>query len=70
MKKAMKTKQKTKKSASKRFKITKTGKVQFGHQMSSHKKIGKSKSRLRRQKEPAELTGKFAKKVKQMLAQA
>lgn len=70
MKKPMKTKQKTRKSAAKRFKITKTGKVQFSHQMSSHKKLGKSKSRIRRQKEPAELKGKFAKKVKRMLAAA
>lgn len=70
MKKTMKTKQKTRKSAAKRFKITKTGKVQFGHQMGSHKKLGKSKSRIRRQKEPAELKGAFAKKVKRMLGQA
>jgi large subunit ribosomal protein L35 len=61
---------KVRKSAAKRFKITKTGKVMFGHQYGSHKKLHKSKRRLRRQKEPAVLTGAFAKKMKQMLAAA
>ena len=65
-----KAKQKTRKSAAMRFKVTKTGKVMFGHQYSSHLKLHKSKKRLRRQKEPAVLTGEFAKKVKRMLAVA
>jgi ribosomal protein L35 len=65
-----KTKQKVRKSVSKRFKITKTGKVMFAHQMGSHKKLNKSKSRIRRQKEPAELKGKFAKKMKRLMAAA
>ena len=65
-----KTKQKVRKSAAKRFKVTKTGKVMFGHQYSSHLKLHKSKRRLRRQKEPAVLVGKFAKKVKRMLGVA
>lgn len=52
---------------SRRFKVTKTGKVMFSHQYSSHLKLHKSKSRLRRQKEPGEMTGKFAKKIKKML---
>lgn len=59
---------KTRKSAGKRFKITKTGKVMHRRQMSSHLKRKKSKSNLRRKKVPAELTGKFAKKVKLMLS--
>jgi ribosomal protein L35 len=63
-----KTKQKTRKSATMRFKVTKTGKVMFAHQYGSHKKLNKSKSRLRRQKEPGLLEGKFAKKIKRMLA--
>jgi large subunit ribosomal protein L35 len=63
-------KQRVRKSAAKRFKVTKTGKVMFEHQYGSHKKIHKSKSRLRRQKEPGVLTGEFAKKVKKMLALA
>ncbi|HSX08981.1 MAG TPA: bL35 family ribosomal protein [Candidatus Saccharimonadales bacterium] len=61
-------KKKVRKSAAKRFKVTKTGKVMFVHQYGSHKKLNKSKRRLRRQKEPAEMIGKFAKKIKRMLA--
>lgn len=63
-------KKKIKKSVSKRFKVTKTGKVMFEHQYQSHLKMNKSKSRIRRQKEPGVLTGKFAKKIKQMLGEA
>ena len=62
-------KKKIKKSVSKRFKVTKTGKVLFAHQYGSHKKLHKSKSRLRRQKEPGILKGTFAKKIKQMLGE-
>ncbi|RJQ25388.1 50S ribosomal protein L35 [Candidatus Parcubacteria bacterium] len=58
---------KIKKSISKRFKITKTGKVLFAHQYAGHLKLNKSKSRLRRQKEPGVLTGTFAKKIKKLL---
>lgn len=61
---------KTRKSADKRFKVTKTGKVMHGHQYGSHLKLHKSKRRLRRQKEPAVMTGEFAKKIKQMLGVA
>ena len=42
----------------------------FSHQYKSHLKLNKSKRRLRRQKEPGQLTGKFAKKIKQMLGEA
>lgn len=70
MKKVKKTKQKVRNSAEKRFKVTKTGKVMFGHQYGSHKKLNKSKRRLRRQKEPGVLLGKFAKKIKRMLGVA
>lgn len=65
-----KVKKKVRDSVSKRFKVTKTGKVMFGHQFGSHKKMNKSKSRIRRQKEPGQLKGKFAKKVKRMLGVA
>lgn len=65
-----KTKHKVRDSVAKRFKVTKTGKVMFEHQYGSHKKLNKSKSRIRRQKEPGELTGEFAKKVKRMLGVA
>jgi ribosomal protein L35 len=60
-------KKKIKKSVAKRFEVTKTGKVLFSHQYGSHKKLHKSKSRIRRQKETGVLKGKFAQKVKQML---
>jgi len=53
----------------KRFKVTKNGKVMFSHQYKSHLKINKSGSRLRRQKEPGVLKGKFAHKIKQMLGE-
>ena len=65
-----KQKKKVRQSAAKRFKVTKTGKVMYGHQFGSHLKLNKSKRRLRRQKEPGVLKGEFAKKVKQMLALA
>ena len=62
-------KKKIKKSIAKKFKVTKKGKVLFKHQYGSHKKLHKSKSRIRRQKEPAVLKGKFAKKIKKMLGE-
>ncbi len=62
-------KKKIKKSVSKRFKVTKTGKVMFVHQYGSHKKLSKSKSRIRRQKEPGQLKGRFAKKMKKLLGE-
>lgn len=55
---------------SKRFKVSKTGKVLFAHQYGSHKKLLKSKRRIRRQKETGILEGEFAKKIKQMLGAA
>ena len=58
------SKKKINKAASKRFKITKTGKVMFVHQYGSHKKLHKSKRRIRRQKEPGQLHGAFAFKIK------
>lgn len=60
-------KKKIKRSVSRRFKITKTGKVMFSHQYGGHLKINKSSSRKRRIKEPGELSPVFAKKIKQML---
>jgi ribosomal protein L35 len=66
----MKQKKKIKKSVGKRFKVTKSGKVMFSHQYKGHLKINKSGSRLRRQKEPGILKGRFARKVKQMLGKA
>jgi ribosomal protein L35 len=60
-------KKKIKRSISRRFEVTKTGKVLFSHQYGSHKKLTKSRSRIRRQKEIGILTGTFAKKIKQAL---
>lgn len=62
-------KKKIKKSVSKRFKVTKSGKVLFSHQYKSHLKAGKSKRRQRRQKEPGIIRGTFAKKIKKMLGE-
>lgn len=61
-------KQKTRKSAAKRFRLTKTGKVLRGRQHSSHLKRKKSKSQKRRTKRLTELKGKFKSKIKRMLA--
>lgn len=66
----MKQKKRIKNSVGKRFKVTKNGKVMFSHQYKSHLKINKSGSRLRRQKEPGMLKGKFAHKIKQLLGEA
>lgn len=63
-------KKKIKKSIAKRFKITKNGKVMFEHQYGSHKKLNKSKRRIRRIKEPGEITGQFAQNIKKMLGEA
>ena len=63
-------KKKIKKSVSKRFKVTKTGKVMFSHQNRGHKKSKMSKSKIRRGKEPGVLHKSFSKKIKQMLGQA
>jgi len=62
-------KKKIKKSIAKRFEVTKTGKVLFDHQYGSHKKLHKSRSRIRRQKEIGILKGKFALKIKQALGE-
>ena len=61
---------KIKRSIKRRFKVTKTGKVLRGSQMRSHLRSKKSKGTLRAQKEVKQLTGTFAKKVKQMLGEA
>jgi ribosomal protein L35 len=62
-------KKKITKSVSKRFKVTKTGKVMFEHQYGSHKKLNKSKRRLRRIKEPGQLEGLSRRKLRKCWAQ-
>lgn len=60
---------KTKKIASKRFKITKTGKVMHRVQGARHIRRNKSKSRQRRQDRPAELTTtRFTRVIKHFLS--
>ncbi|MFZ2206881.1 MAG: bL35 family ribosomal protein [Microgenomates group bacterium] len=63
----MKVKTKTRKSAAKRFKVTKNGKVMHRSQNLRHLRSGKGKRNLRRLKTVKELGGKFASKVKKML---
>lgn len=60
-------KKKTRKSALKRFKITKRGKVLFSHQFQGHLMRKKSRRRIRRQKETGVLSGIFATKIKRMV---
>lgn len=63
----MKVKTKTRKSAAKRFKVTKNGKVLHRSQNLRHLRSGKGKRNLRRLRTIKELGGKFASKVKKML---
>lgn len=63
------TKLKIKKSVSRRFKVTKTGKVMHRKQNQSHLKMKKTRRNIRRGKEPAFLTGAFAKKIKLLLGE-
>ncbi len=61
-------KQKTHKSAAKRFKVTKSGKVLVRQQGFRHLLSKKSKKWLRRKKKLKKVTGTFAKKIKKLLA--
>ena len=63
----MKIKQKTKKAAAKRFKITKTGKILFRQQGIRHLLSKKNKRWLRRKKKLKELVGGYKNKVLKML---
>ncbi len=60
-------KQKTHKGAAKRFKVTGTGKVRRHHSMHSHMLTGKSQKRKRNLRQSTEVTGEFAKTVREML---
>lgn len=60
-------KQKTRKSVAKRFKVTRTGKVIHRAQGMRHLRRRKSKRQIRSYRTPRVLTGRFAKKIKQML---
>ncbi len=63
-------KQKTRKGVAARFKITATGKVLRRRQNMRHLRARKSKRAIRSYRTPVEVTGKFAKKIKQMLGLA
>ncbi|HWA51780.1 MAG TPA: 50S ribosomal protein L35 [Patescibacteria group bacterium] len=60
-------KQKTRKSVTKRFKITKNGKVMFRHNFSRHLRIKKSRAKKRAAKRPAVMTSYYAKKIRKSL---
>lgn len=63
-----KMKQKTRSGVTKRFKITATGKVLRRAQNMRHRRRNKSKKAIRAYRQPIEVTGKWAKKIKRMLA--
>ena len=58
---------KTRKAASKRFRVSATGKVLHGHQMRRHLRRRKSDSNMRRKSIPGQATGEFAKKLRAMI---
>jgi large subunit ribosomal protein L35 len=60
-------KQKTRKSVTRRFKITPTGKVLHRHAFRRHLKANKSKKQLGSLKRIAEMTGHFARRIKKSL---
>lgn len=65
-----KIKQKTRSGVASRFKITATGKVLRRSQNMRHRRRIKSKKAIRAYRVPIEVTGKWAKKIKQMLGLA
>jgi large subunit ribosomal protein L35 len=60
-------KQKTRKSASRRFKITKTGKILRGRAFTSHLNVKRSGKKRLAQKRPVLVTGAYAKKLKKAM---
>jgi len=60
-------KQKTKKSLSRRFKVTKKGKVLHQSAFGRHLKKAKSKTQKGKYKKAKQLTGTMAKKIKKVL---
>jgi large subunit ribosomal protein L35 len=60
-------KQKTKKSASKRFKVTSSGKIMRRRSFTGHLNVKRSKRQKRRLKNAVEVQGKYAKKLKKVL---
>ena len=60
-------KQKTRKSVTRRFKVTRTGKVLRRRGFSSHLNEKRSSKKRRKDRKPAEVTGFYAKKIKKSL---
>jgi large subunit ribosomal protein L35 len=60
-------KQRTDKSAAKRFKVTKNGKVLHRSHYIRHLRSSKSKSQIRSLKRMKEIPGDMGKKIRQML---
>jgi large subunit ribosomal protein L35 len=65
-----KFKQKTRKGVAKRFKVTPTGKVLRRSQNARHLRRKKNKKTIRKYRQPQELTGAMARKIKRMLGLA
>jgi large subunit ribosomal protein L35 len=65
-----KYKQRTRKGASRRFKITSTGKILRRVQNMRHLRRKKSKKAIRAYRRPVEVTGAMARKIKRMLGLA
>lgn len=63
-------KQKTNKSAAKRFKISKGGKLMHRSHYLRHLRSKKSKKQIRRLKLMKQVTGRYEKKIKKMLGKA
>lgn len=62
-----KNKQKTRKIVTKRFKLTKTGKVKRKHSATTHLGRKNSADSANRKKKEVPVKGKFKKKIKSML---
>jgi large subunit ribosomal protein L35 len=62
-----KTKLKTKKAVTRRITVTKNGKLMRRHGFNRHLKKNKTKSAMRNLKRPVQITGKYAKKIRQVL---
>ncbi len=60
-------KQKTRNSVTKRFKVTKNGKIMHRHNFSRHLRARKSEAKKRAQKRQVVMTGYFARKLKKYL---
>ena len=60
-------KAKTKKAAAKRFKLTRRSKILRRHQMASHLKSKKSKSRIRRHAQVAKVSAQDRKRIARLL---